>query len=361
EHQDTVLGNTMHTVIALLNNMVANKSTNMRLLFEEGLVHHICNLIETVALYLEADDKSSIKTANALLLSLLDILHCMLMYTANIVRQTLQAQKSGTGGDTKAAEDLLLINKPLTDLISLLIQLLPSEDTDIFESASQCLSLLVQLYGGNNQESMSPENMDNFAEVLKSKKDTRQLKLLLRIIKRLPTAAPVLRVRLLSASVGEVERELELTNPVKITSNEKRSESLKNDGDALIQTLESLAQTARKPHTTGPKINSTLLFDTRCSVDQILADANDECVDALGGIREGFSLDLGVVMVSDMDKLAMVRQEKPGIGFQSSTPPVQQEEETSQVLGEGRCLDCELLSGLSCCRVAAGDCQTPAL
>ncbi|XP_009288757.2 PREDICTED: serine/threonine-protein kinase ULK4 [Aptenodytes forsteri] len=215
EHQDSILGNTMQTVIALLNNMVANKNTNVMLLFEEGLAHHICNLlIETVALYLEADDKSSIKTANALLLSLLDILHCMLTYTANIVRQTLQAQKSGTGGDTQAAEDLLLINKPLTDLISLLIQLLPSEDTEIFESASQCLSLLVQLYGGNSQESMSPENMDSFAEVLKSKKDTRQLKLLLRIIKRL------------------------------ITSNEKRSESLKNDGDALIQTLESLAQTA---------------------------------------------------------------------------------------------------------------------
>lgn len=32
---------------------------------------------------------------------------------------------------------------------------------------------------------MSPENMDSFAEVLKSKKDPRKLKLLLRIIKRL--------------------------------------------------------------------------------------------------------------------------------------------------------------------------------
>uniref|UniRef100_A0A8C3Q0T6 Unc-51 like kinase 4 n=1 Tax=Chrysolophus pictus TaxID=9089 RepID=A0A8C3Q0T6_CHRPC len=186
EHQDNILGNTMQTAVALLNNVVANKSTNMMLLFAEGLAPHICNLlIETVALYLEADDKSSTKTANALLLSLLDILHCMLMYTTNIVRQTLQAQKSGTGGDTQAAEDLLLINKPLTDLISLLIQLLPSEDIEIFENASRCLSLLVQLYGGNSQEGMSPENMGSFAEVLKSRKDTRHQKVLLRIIKRL--------------------------------------------------------------------------------------------------------------------------------------------------------------------------------
>ncbi|XP_054016871.1 serine/threonine-protein kinase ULK4 [Dryobates pubescens] len=212
-HQGSVLGNTTQTIIALLNNVVANKSTNMMLLFKEGLTHHICRLLmETVALYL--NDKGSIKTANALLLSLLDILHHVLMYTANIVRQTLQAQKSGTGGDTQAAEDLLLINKPLTGLISLLIQLLPSEDTEVFASASQCLSLLVQLYGGDSQESMSPESMASFAEVLKAKKETRQLKLLLRVVKRL------------------------------VTSNKKCSESLKNDGDALIQTLQSLAETA---------------------------------------------------------------------------------------------------------------------
>uniref|UniRef100_A0A8C2SZ16 Unc-51 like kinase 4 n=1 Tax=Coturnix japonica TaxID=93934 RepID=A0A8C2SZ16_COTJA len=213
EHQDNILGNTMQTAVALLNNVVTNKSTNMMLLFEEGLAPHVCNLlIETVALYLEADDKSSTKTANALLLSLLDILHCMLMYTTNIVRQALQAQKSGAGGDTQAAEDLLLINKPLTDLISLLIQLLPGEDTEIFENASRCLSLLVQLYGGGSQESMSAENLDSFAEVLKSRKDTRHRKVLLRIIKRM------------------------------ITSNEKHSESLKSDGDALLCTLQSLAQ-----------------------------------------------------------------------------------------------------------------------
>ncbi|XP_065443190.1 serine/threonine-protein kinase ULK4 isoform X2 [Chrysemys picta bellii] len=215
EHQDSVLGNTMQSVIALLNNLVAHKNTNMTLLYEQGLVHHICNLlIETAALYLEVDDKSNIKTANGLLLSLLDVLHCMLIYTANVIRLTLQAQKSGTGGDTQAAEDLLLINKPLTDLISLLIQLLPSDDTEIYETASQCLSLLVQLYGGDNLDSMSPENMDSFAEVLKSKRDLKQQKLLLRIIKRL------------------------------VTSNKKHSESLKNDGDSLIHILERLAQTA---------------------------------------------------------------------------------------------------------------------
>lgn len=85
-----------------------------------GLAPHICNLlIETVALYLEADDKSSIKTANALLLSLLDILHCMLMYTTNIVRQTLQVWSPFPGGDNHLKHIfrylliMLLVNLPL--------------------------------------------------------------------------------------------------------------------------------------------------------------------------------------------------------------------------------------------------------
>ncbi|KAJ7322599.1 hypothetical protein JRQ81_018886 [Phrynocephalus forsythii] len=210
-----LLGNTIKNAVAVLNNLVSYKNANMLLLYEQGLVLHICNLItETAALCLDADDKTNIKTANTLFLSLLDILHHMLIYTANIVRLAIQAQKAGTGGDTQNAETLLLINKPLTDLISLLIQLLPGEDIEIYEKASQCLSLLVQLYGGDNMESMSPENMDSFAEALQLKTDVKDQKLLLRVIKRL------------------------------ITSNEKHSKSLKNDGDLLVCTLERLAQTA---------------------------------------------------------------------------------------------------------------------
>uniref|UniRef100_A0ABM5GPR7 Serine/threonine-protein kinase ULK4 isoform X2 n=1 Tax=Pogona vitticeps TaxID=103695 RepID=A0ABM5GPR7_9SAUR len=219
EHQDMLLGNTIQNAAALLNNLVSYNSSNMALLYEQGLVHHICNLlIETAALCLDADDKSNIKTANNLFLSLLGILHHTLIYTANIVRLTLQAQKAGIGGDTQAAEDLLLINKPLTDLISLLIQLLPSEDPEIYEKASQCLSLLVQLYGGDNMDGMSPENMDSFAKALQLKTEMKDQKLLLRIIKRL------------------------------ITSNEKHLESLKNDGETLVRTLKRLAQTASSFH-----------------------------------------------------------------------------------------------------------------
>ncbi|XP_019486585.1 PREDICTED: serine/threonine-protein kinase ULK4 [Hipposideros armiger] len=211
EHQENILGNTMQSVIALLSNLVACKDANMKLLYEQGLVRHVCNLFtETVTLCLDVDDKNNNETAAALLFSLLDILHSMLAYTSGIVRLALQAQKSGSGGDTQAAEDLLLLSKPLTDLISLLIPLLPHEDPEIFEVSSKCLSILVQLYGGENPDSLSPENAENFADSLTSKEDPKEQKLLLRILRRM------------------------------ITSNEKHLENLKN-ADSLLRTLEWLA------------------------------------------------------------------------------------------------------------------------
>ncbi|XP_056376573.1 serine/threonine-protein kinase ULK4 isoform X2 [Hyla sarda] len=184
-HQDNVLGNVIQNVISLLYNLVAQKDTNMKLLYEQGLVHHVSNLIvETAALYLD-DDKSRLKAANAQLLSLLEVLHCILKYTSGVVRVVIQAQKSGQSGATHTAEDLLIMNKPLTDLVSLLVQLLPSEDPEIYENSSQCLSLMVQLYGGDNQDSMTLDNMESFAQVLVSKREPKQQKLLLRVIKRL--------------------------------------------------------------------------------------------------------------------------------------------------------------------------------
>nr|XP_058931819.1 serine/threonine-protein kinase ULK4 isoform X4 [Kogia breviceps] len=211
EHQANILGNTMQSVVALLNNLVTCKDLNMKLLYEQGLVHHVCNLFtETATLCLDVDNKNNNEMAAALLFSLLDILHSMLTYTSGVVRLALQAQKSSSGGSTQAAEDLLLLGKPLTDLISLLIPLLPNEDPEIFEVSSKCLSILVQLYGGENPDSLSPENAKNFADLLTSKEDPKEQKLLLRILRRM------------------------------ITSNEKHLESLKNSG-SLLRALEWLA------------------------------------------------------------------------------------------------------------------------
>ncbi|XP_052580591.1 serine/threonine-protein kinase ULK4 isoform X6 [Peromyscus californicus insignis] len=217
EHQESILGNTMQSVIALLNNLVAYKDSNMQLLYEQGLVGHVCNMFtETATLCLDSDNKNSTEPAAMLLTSLLDILLGMLTHTSSIVRQALQAQKSGSRGDTQAAENLLLLSKPLTDLISLLIPLLPSEDPEISEVSSKCLSILVQLYGGENPDSLSPENLETFADLLVTKEDPKDQKLLLRILRRM------------------------------LTSNEKHLESLKNTG-SLLRALEHLAPAHSSP------------------------------------------------------------------------------------------------------------------
>ncbi|XP_066547662.1 serine/threonine-protein kinase ULK4 isoform X2 [Amia ocellicauda] len=217
QHQDNMLGGTMQNSMALLNNLVEDKETNLQLLYEEGLVDVICNVFtKTAILFLEKEDKQSMKNGHNLLLSLLDVLHSMLRHTSNVVRVALQAQKSDTGGDNQAAEDLLLTNKPLTDLISLLIQLLPSNDLEVYEGVIPCLSLLVQLYGGDNPDSMSPESIHSFTEALNSQQDPKQQKLLLRVIRRL------------------------------ITSNESHLQRLKG-GAELIHTLHRLALSARSP------------------------------------------------------------------------------------------------------------------
>ena len=39
------------------------------------------------------------------------------------------------------------------------------EDTDIHDPACKCLSLLVQLFGGEHKEALNPENMVKFVKV----------------------------------------------------------------------------------------------------------------------------------------------------------------------------------------------------
>ncbi|XP_037063945.1 serine/threonine-protein kinase ULK4 isoform X2 [Peromyscus leucopus] len=70
EHQESILGNTMQSVIALLNNLVAYKDSNMQLLYEQGLVGHVCNMFtETATLCLDSDNKNNTEPAAMLLTS----------------------------------------------------------------------------------------------------------------------------------------------------------------------------------------------------------------------------------------------------------------------------------------------------
>ncbi|XP_064883243.1 serine/threonine-protein kinase ULK4-like [Oncorhynchus nerka] len=187
EHQDNILGGTMQKAMALLSNLTGQKDVDLQPFYQQGLVEVVCSVFsEAAGLYVEREERPGRKSSHDLLLSLLDTLHNVLTSTSRVVRIALQGAESQ--GETQAAEDLLLINKPLTQLTSLLIQMLPCEDVEVYEETSQCLSLLMQLYGGDSPDSLSPLNLQSLSHALQLQTQPKQHRLLLRIIKRLPVA-----------------------------------------------------------------------------------------------------------------------------------------------------------------------------
>ncbi|XP_060726102.1 serine/threonine-protein kinase ULK4 [Tachysurus vachellii] len=183
EHQNNILGGTMQNAIAILANLIGLKDTDFQLFYQQGIIELVCGVfMEAAARYVEKEERCIVKSCCALLLSLLDIIHSMLKHLSVVVRMALQ---SDSDGDTGEAEELLHINKPLTNLNSLLIQMLPCGDAEVYEEASQCVSLLAQLYGGDPADHLTPEDLLSLAHTLQLRTEPRQQRLLLRVLKRL--------------------------------------------------------------------------------------------------------------------------------------------------------------------------------
>ncbi|KAI7806316.1 putative serine/threonine-protein kinase ULK4 [Triplophysa rosa] len=184
EHQNNVLGGTMQNATALLCNLIGQKGTDLRPFYQQGVIEVVCNVfVEVSGLYLEKEQHSGLKSCSALLLCLLDIILCLLKHLSSVVRLALQ--RSDNNEDTEAAEELLLIHKPLTELNNLLIQLLACNDSEVYEETSSCVSLLAQLYGGEGADRLQPEELLSLAHALQTHTEPRQQKLLLRVLKRM--------------------------------------------------------------------------------------------------------------------------------------------------------------------------------
>ncbi|XP_039550396.1 serine/threonine-protein kinase ULK4 [Pimephales promelas] len=184
EHQNNTVGGMMQNAMALLSNLIGQKGTDLRPFYQQGVIEVVSNVfVEVSGVYLEREMHSGMKGCSSLLLCLLDIIHCLLKNLSAVVRLALQ--RSDSNENTEAAEELLLINKPLTDLNNLLIQLLACNDSEVYEEASHCVSLLAQLYGGEGVERLQSEEMLSLAHALQMHTEPRQQKLLLRVLKRL--------------------------------------------------------------------------------------------------------------------------------------------------------------------------------
>ncbi|XP_041374855.1 serine/threonine-protein kinase ULK4-like isoform X2 [Gigantopelta aegis] len=218
DHQNNPTSGAMQCIVGILNCLVSHRETNMQELYDQGLIDYLSTLFfEVSAVCLEGEDSCrDVKTANTMLQTLLDCLQSLFKQVSEVVRKALQAKKSGvegSGHDAEVAEQLLLVNKPLTDLTSLLTHLLCYEDTDIQDLSTKCLSLIVQLFGGENRDALSEENMEYYSKALK-KSEAKKQKVLLRIIKRL------------------------------VSTEKHHADSMRNHGDILAQTIKSLVHTA---------------------------------------------------------------------------------------------------------------------
>lgn len=218
DHQTNPLSSAMQSIAGILNCLVCHKDTNMRELYDQGLIDYFTTLFfEVSAACIEGDERGGdSKPAISMLQTLLDTLNSLFKYVSEVVRKALQSKKSaGDAGSREAeeAEQLLLSNKSLTDLTTVLTQLLVHEDADIQDLSTKCLSLLVQLFGGENKESLSPENMEYYSKSLQ-KADAKKQKVLLRIIKRL------------------------------LSTERSHVESMKHHGEDLAVTIKNLVHTA---------------------------------------------------------------------------------------------------------------------
>nr|CAB3267503.1 serine/threonine-protein kinase ULK4-like [Phallusia mammillata] len=182
------------TVLTLLVRFADDDVTAQ--VYDNGFVDHLLSYLNDMsAQYLGKDiDGKMDKPAVAEGLDhLLTLLKCSLDRVTGVVKRALQSHSihASASGDhvtknkriqTEEAEQLLLLHKPLTELQGLCVQLLCDEQ-EISELALACLSLLIQLYGGDHPDTMTHRNMDSLAKAL-GQAHTKTQRIILKLIKR---------------------------------------------------------------------------------------------------------------------------------------------------------------------------------
>uniref|UniRef100_A0A8C2JYY7 Unc-51 like kinase 4 n=1 Tax=Cyprinus carpio TaxID=7962 RepID=A0A8C2JYY7_CYPCA len=135
-----------------------------------SVIELVCNVfVEVTGVYLVREMHSGLKSCSSLLLCLLDIIHCLLKNLSCVVRLALQVTFS-------------LFS---FDLLPNIQMILACNDSEVYEEASHCVSLLAQLYGGEGADCLQPEELLSLAHALQTHTEPRQLKLLLRVLKRM--------------------------------------------------------------------------------------------------------------------------------------------------------------------------------
>ncbi|XP_054898282.1 serine/threonine-protein kinase ULK4 isoform X2 [Poeciliopsis prolifica] len=186
---NSVTSGTVQSAVVLLCNLSGDTVKNHQQ-HQQELVEVLVNtLSEAAQVYLDGEKLAGRKISLVVLQALLELLHNVLKQTSGVVRTALQSQRlSCSAAETEAAEKLLIANRPLSQLSTHLIHMLSTENQEVWEESIQCLSLLVQLYGGEGQDCLSPSCLQSFSLLLRThmnSENPRIQRTALRIIKRL--------------------------------------------------------------------------------------------------------------------------------------------------------------------------------
>ncbi|XP_026149297.1 serine/threonine-protein kinase ULK4 isoform X2 [Mastacembelus armatus] len=189
-NSSNVASGMVQNAVALLCNLSGDTVLDLEPLHQQGLIEVVVNTLSDAAVaYWDGEGNAGRKISHLVLQALLELLHNILKQTSVVVRSVLQCQRlSCPAVETEAAEKLLLANRPLSQLSIHLIQMLSTENQEVWEESIQCLSLLVQLYGGEGHDCLSPSCLQSFIHVLHTHMHTEAARIqrtTLRIIKRL--------------------------------------------------------------------------------------------------------------------------------------------------------------------------------
>ncbi|XP_054869601.1 serine/threonine-protein kinase ULK4 isoform X2 [Amphiprion ocellaris] len=190
DNNSNVTSGMVQNAVVLLCNLSGDSVVDQHPLYQQGLVEVVVSTFSEAALiHLDGEGHAGRKVSHSVLQALLELLHNILKQTSTIVRVALQSQRlSCPALETEAAEKLLLANRPLSQLSSHLIHMLSTENQELWEECLQCLSLLVQLYGGEGHDCLSPSCLQSFSHMLRTHlryETPRIQRTALRIIKRL--------------------------------------------------------------------------------------------------------------------------------------------------------------------------------
>ncbi|XP_024917447.1 serine/threonine-protein kinase ULK4 isoform X2 [Cynoglossus semilaevis] len=183
----------VQNAVALLCNLTEDTTSDLKPLHHAGLMEVVVKTLSEAVVTHQSGDGHVRKTDQLVLPAVLELLHNVLKRTSVIVRSALKSQRlSCPAEEMEAAEKVLLANRPLSQLSTHLIHMLLTDDQEVWEESLQCLSLLVQLYGGQGHGPLSPSCLKSFSHALRTTtrtRSTRAQRTTLRIIGRLVQTA----------------------------------------------------------------------------------------------------------------------------------------------------------------------------